>query len=173
MPATTSPRDTLAKRPLRVLRGVLEAGTPEELASALGPLVARRHSLRDYQHAARELVREREVARAVRTGEPILSDPESAALRAAASRLIGLSAPSPLQRLSDDAFRAVAAERDPEALADRLAACDPEGGWADVPRVRPLLAILLVAAVTEETRRYRIKEAADAALTRRGPRESD
>ncbi len=177
MPAATpTPRETLQKRSLRDLRGVLDAKTPEELAAAIGPQVAKRHSLKRFQTAARKLVQERDAARAARTGEPILTDQESAALRAAASRLIGLASPSPLQGLSDDAFREIASERDLEAIAGRLAACDPEGGWADVPRAAPLLAILLVAAATEETRRYRIKEAHDAARTGRGGgggRESD
>ncbi len=168
MPATRKPRESLEKRPLRVLRDILKAGTPDELAEALGPQVARRHSFEDYQNAARELLRERELARSTRTGDPVLSDSEQAALQAAASRLIGLTAPSPLERLSTEAFRDLAAERDLDALADRLAALDPEGGWADVPRARPLLAIHLVAMVTEETRRYRIKEASDAERTGRG-----
>ncbi len=143
----------------------MEATTPEALAEAVGPLVAKRHPIEDYRAAARILVREREVARAERTGEPILSDAESGALRRAASRLIGLSRPSPLAGLAEPAFRKIAAERNLEKLAERLAELDPDGGWEAAPRVSPLLAIHLIAVVTEEDRRYRIKEAEDAART--------
>lgn len=161
-------RTTLEKRPLKVLRGLAEAGTPDEAARLLGPRVAERHSLEAFREAAGALVAERETARARRLGEPLLSVEEQRALGSAGSRLLGLGeGGSPFAGIADEDLEAVRREMDPARLAERLSALDPEGNWEAVPRVGALAGLVLVAASSESERRYRRKSEADADRVRR------
>ncbi|MXW39538.1 MAG: hypothetical protein F4023_04740 [Acidobacteria bacterium] len=163
-----SPRASLEKRPLKVLSRLAQLDDPGELPALLGPLVAKRHSFAAYRKAARELVAERAEARARRLGEPTLSDAERQALGRAGSRLLGLvDGGSPLAGFSDEALEAVRSERDPGRLADRLGELDPAGGWEEVPRMGLLNGLVLVAVSSEAERRWRLKDAANRARTRR------
>lgn len=164
----SGPRGSLEKRPLKVLSRLAQLDDPGELPALLGPLVAKRHSFAAYRKAARELVAERAEARARRLGEPTLSDAERQALGRAGSRLLGLAdGGSPLAGFSDDALEAVRSERDPGRLAERLGELDPEGGWEAVPRMGLLNGLVLVAVSSETERRWRVKDAANRARTRR------
>ena len=161
-------RTTLEKRPLKVLRGLAEAETPDEAARLLGPRVAERHPLEAFREAASALVAERETARARRLGEPLLSVEEQRALGSAGSRLLGLGeGGSPFAAIADEDLEAVRREMDPARLAERLSALDPEGNWEVVPRVGALAGLVLVAAASESERRYRRKSEADADRVRR------
>lgn len=161
-------RTTLEKRPLKVLRGLADAETPDEAARLLGPRVAERHSLEAFREAASALVAERETARARRLGEPLLSVEEQRALGSAGSRLLGLGeGGSPFAGIADEDLEAVRREMDPARLAERLSALDPEGNWEAVPRVGALAGLVLVAASSESERRYRRKSEADADRVRR------
>ena len=163
-----SPRASLEKRPRKVLSRLAQLDDPGELPALLGPLVAKRHSFAAYRKAARELVAERAEARARRLGEPTLSDAERQALGRAGSRLLGLvDGGSPLAGFSDEALEAVRSERDPGRLADRLGELDPAGGWEEVPRMGLLNGLVLVAVSSEAERRWRLKDAANRARTRR------
>ena len=163
-----SPRASLEKRPLKILSRLAQLDDPGELPALLGPLVAKRHSFAAYRKAARELVAERAEARARRLGEPTLSDAERQALGRAGSRLLGLvDGGSPLAGFSDEALEAVRSERDPGRLADRLGELDPAGGWEEVPRMGLLNGLVLVAVSSEAERRWRLKDAANRARTRR------
>lgn len=166
--AETDARTTLEKRPLKVLRGLAEAQTPDEAVKLLGPRVAERHSLEAFREAAGVLVAERETARARRLGEPLLSEEERRALGSAGSRLLGLGeGGSPLAGIGDEDLEAVRREMDPARLAERLSEIDPEGNWGAVPRVGALTGLVLVAAASESERRYRRKSEADADRVRR------
>lgn len=161
-------RTTLEKRPLKVLRGLAGAKTPDEAAKLLGPRVAGRHSLEAFREAAGVLVAERETARARRLGEPLLSEEERRALGSAGSRLLGLSeGGSPLAGVRDEDLETVRREMDPARLAERLSALDPAGRWEEVPRVGALAGLVLVAASSESERRYRRKSEANADRVRR------
>ena len=164
----SGPRGSLEKRPLKVLSRLAQLDDPGELPALLGPLVARRHSFAAYRKAARELVAERAEARARRLGEPTLSDAERQALGRAGSRLLGLAdGGSPLAGFSDEALEGVRSERDPARLAERLGELDPEGEWDEVPRMGLLNGLVLVAVSSEAERRWRLKDAANRARTRR------
>ena len=164
----SGPRGSLEKRPLKVLSRLAQLDDPGELPALLGPLVAKRHSFAAYRKAARELVAERAEARARRLGEPTLSDAERRALGRAGSRLLGLrDGGSPLAGFSDEALEAVRCERDPGRLAERLGELDPDGGWAEVPRMGLLNGLVLVAVSSEAERRWRLKDAENRARTRR------
>ena len=164
----SGPRASLEKRPLKVLSRLAQLEDPGELPALLGPLVAKRHSFAAYRKAARELVAERAEARARRLGEPALSDAERQALGRAGSRLLGLGdGGSPLAGFSDEALEAVRCERDPGRLAERLGELDPGGGWEAVPRMGLLNGLVLVAVSSEAERRWRLKDAANRARTRR------
>lgn len=162
------PRASIEKRPLKTLSRLARLEDPGELPALLGPLVAKRHSLAVYRKAARELVAERAEARARRLGEPNLSPDEQEALRKAGSRLLGLAGGgSPLTAFSDEALEAVRSERDPGRLAERLGELDPQGDWEGVPRMGLLTGLVLVAVSSEAERRWRLKDAANRARTRR------
>lgn len=161
-------RATLEKRPLKVLRGLVEAKTSDEAAKLLGPRVADRHPLEAFRDAAGLLVAERETARARRLGEPLLSEEERRALGSAGSRLLGLAeGGSPFAGIGDEDLEIVRREMDPARLAERLSALDPEGNWEAVPRVGALAGLVLVAASSESERRYRRKSEANADRVRR------
>lgn len=164
----SSPRASLAKRPLKVLSRLAQLDDPGELPALVGPLVAKRHSFAAYRKAARELVAERAEARARRLGEPTLSDAERQALGRAGSRLLGLvDGSSPLAGFSDEALEAVRSERDPGRLAERLGELDPGGDWEQVPRMGLLNGLVLVAVSSEAERRWRLKDTENRARTRR------
>lgn len=158
--AEPSPRASLEKRTLRVLRQLVRLDSGSGLAALLGPRVAARHSLAAFRAAAETLIAERERVRAGRLGEPALSDAEQDALRRAGSRLLGLGAGgSPLAGFSDEALESVRRERDPARLAEVLGELDPEGGWAEVPRMGLFAGLVLVSVSSEAARRYRQREA--------------
>ena len=176
MPSSRSagPRASLEKRPLKVLSRLARLEDPGELPTLLGPRVAKRHSFAAYRKAARDLLAEREDARARRLGEPKLSDAEQEALRRAGSRLLGLTAAgSPLPGFSDEALEALRTERDPERLAGRLGELDPDGGWEAVPRMGLLTGLVMVAVSSEAERRWRLKEAENRARTRRASHDGE
>ena len=170
MPAKKPPsaRASLEKRPLKTLRRLEQLEDSEGMPELLGPLVAARHSLAAYRATARELLAEREEARARRLGEPSLSETDQVALRTAGSRLLGLvPGGSPLAGLSDEVLESVRRERDPERLAARLGELDPNGGWSRVPRMGLLTGLVLVSVSSEAERRWRLKEAANRSRVQR------
>ena len=161
------PRATLERRTFKVVARVATASSVDELKTLIGPRVAERHPLAVFQTAAREILAEQEARRAERTGEPLLSEAEQAALGVAASRLLGLAeGGSPLTRVTDEELEAVRTERDPAELGERLGTLDPEGPWPAVPRFGGLTALAMVAASAESERRYRIRAAETAARIR-------
>jgi len=161
------PRATLKRRPLKLLERLLEISDTEAACALLGPQVGIRHPLPAYQAAAKELLHERAVARALRSGQPLLTEEQQRALSGATSRMLGLTpAGQLLTGASDTLLGELRGERDPKALVHRLDRFDPEGGWGQVPPVAMLTGLVMIAVSSESERRWKKKQKETAARIR-------